>query len=102
MRIRERLRAKDYEQAAALVGVLEQLPAEAPFALRLTREKDKLVSNDSFIQKKIDKMLKDAEDDLPNFFAPRDVEEIDHEVRNARNEAAAEVKTEPPKDEATE
>jgi hypothetical protein len=91
-RIRARLKAKEVDEAARMLDEIQRLQSVSQFAARIAQEKTKLVSNDDAVQRKITKILTDFEDDLNNFFDPRGVEEIDKEVRDARNNEAADVK----------
>ena len=101
LRIHAQLKNKDVDEAYKMLGEMQNLQSISQFAQRIHQEKSKLVSNDKAVQTKVDKILKDFEDDLDNFFDPRGVEQIDKEVREARNSETADAKPDA-KDQAKE
>jgi hypothetical protein len=94
LRIEARLKSRALDEASQILEEMERLPSISQFAQRVAQEKAKLVSNDQAVQKKVDKILKDFEDDLENFFDPRGVEQIDKAVREARNSELTDAKPE--------
>jgi hypothetical protein len=92
LRIDARLKSNEedrVDQASKMLEEMQRLPSISQFSQRIAQEKAKLVSNDSAVQRKVDGVLKEFEDDLKNFFDPRGVEQIDKRVREARETADA-------------
>ena len=106
LQIHARLKSKDddrVDQANKMLDEIQRLQTISQFSQRIAQEKAKLVSNDKAVQKKVDGILKECEDALKFFFDPRAVEQIDKEVREAReNESTADARPpdakEPPKE----
>ena len=93
LRIHAKLKSRDQDrvdQAAAMLEEMQRLPSISQFSQRIAQERSKLISNEPIVQRKIDKLLKDFEDDLEMFFDPRGVELVDKEVREAREYEASE------------
>ena len=88
----EEQRSDRVDQATAMLEEMQRLPSISQFSQRIAQEKAKLVSNEAAVQRKVDGVLKNFEDDLENFFDPRGVEQIDKEVREARDNEASETK----------
>ncbi len=94
-RIHARLKSNEadrVDQASAMLEEMQRLPSISQFSQRIAQEKAKLVSNDAAVQRKVDGVLKDFEDDLKNFFDPRGVEQIDKRVREARDNETADAR----------
>ena len=72
-RIHARLKSNEadrVDQASAMLEEMQRLPSISQFSQRIAQEKAKLVSNDAAVQRKVDGVLKDFEDDLKNSSTP--------------------------------
>jgi hypothetical protein len=95
LRIHARLKSNQadrVDEASKMLEEMQRLPSISQFAQRIAQEKAKLVSNDPAVQRKVDGVLKDLEDYLTNFFDPRGVEQVDKEVREARDNETADTR----------
>ena len=82
-RIRARIQAKQLDKAGQLADELRRLPAVQQFLLRLTNMRQKLVSNDAAVQRKIDALLADTRKLIDKHLDPRGIDEIERELTSA-------------------
>lgn len=82
--IRARIRARELDKAEALLSTLRQMKGRDDCLNDLNREKQKIYSKDTVVQRKIDKLFGDTQTLLRQYLDPTIIERLVQELREAR------------------
>jgi hypothetical protein len=82
--IHSRMEAKQFDKAAALVEELRGLPTAQQLNVLLVREQERLATNDTSIQKKIETMIGDTRQLIEKWLDPRVIEDLERDLHEAK------------------
>lgn len=86
---RNRIEEGKLDEAGKFIDELRRLRTQQQFLLELQQQRQRLVSDDPVIQKKIDKLFDDTTKLLGSYLLPREIESLETEWVQAREQAAA-------------
>jgi len=94
LRLRAAIEAGDFDQANEIVGHLHDVQLdEDRFRSRLRQRQQAIVSNNPYVQRKIDKMFGDTSKLMASYFDPRPMLKLEAELSRTRRAAEEEAPT---------
>jgi hypothetical protein len=88
---RSRIAAGKIDEAGRFIDELRRLRTQQQFLRQLEQERQRLISNDPVVQKKIDKLFDDTTRLLSNQLLPREIEMLETEWVRARDQSGKPV-----------
>ncbi|MCA9212144.1 MAG: hypothetical protein KDB27_03690 [Planctomycetales bacterium] len=101
IRIRGLINKGQYDEADELLSELRQLPTRESFENLVTNRKQLLSTGDSQVQDKIDELFANTRDLFNKFLDPQRVDELQQQIRGARESGPPPAEAEITSDEAT-
>ncbi len=85
LQLRDAIEKRDFERADKVVGRLHGVRLdEDQFRVRLRQRRQAIVSDDPYVQRRIDKMFGDTSKLMANYFDPRPMMELEAELAQTR------------------